>query len=54
MIVDDQLFNINALMLIFEHCVKIDCKNICVSASSGKKALEIIESNIKYNLEEKG
>ena len=40
MIVDDQSFNVTALMLLLEYCVNIDVKKVCESADSGKTALE--------------
>ena len=36
-------------MLILQHNVKIDTKNKCDSVKNGKKALEIVAANIKYN-----
>ena len=39
LIVDDQIFNIDALMVILEHGVKIDVNKYCRSAFSGKKAI---------------
>ena len=36
LIVDDQVFNINALIIILEHTVKINCKDVCQKATSGK------------------
>ena len=37
-------------MLILEHTLKIrDCKNVCDSAKNGKRAVETVEANIKYN-----
>ena len=54
LIVDDQLFNINALILILEYCVKIECKVVCKSVKSGKAAIKTIEENIKENIEQNG
>ena len=42
MIVDDELFNINALLIILQYGVKIDI-DICVTASSGKQAIQYIK-----------
>ena len=53
LIVDDQQFNINALIIILQHVVKID-PQIVFSAKSGRKALEILEANIAHNLETHG
>ena len=47
LIVDDQIFNINALLIILEHSVKIDCQLICDKATNGKEALKIIENNVR-------
>jgi PleD family two-component response regulator len=49
LIVDDQIFNINALLIILEHSVKIDCQSICDKATNGKEALKIIENNVNVN-----
>jgi len=49
LIVDDQAFNINALLIILEHNLKIDCSKVCSKANSGKEALKIIIENIKHN-----
>jgi len=35
LIVDDQLFNINALIIMLNHGVKIDTDNLCNKALSG-------------------
>lgn len=48
LVVDDQTFNIEAIMIIIEHSCKVDPK-LCKSALSGQDAFEIIESNINYN-----
>ena len=48
LIVDDQVFNINAMLIILSHSVKID-QSICFKATSGKQALKIITDNIAYN-----
>jgi len=50
LIVDDQVFNINALIIILEHTVKINCSDTCFKATSGKQALQIIKDNIEHNL----
>ena len=46
LIVDDQLFNINALIVILECGVKLDSRNLCDKASSGKQAIQLIKDNI--------
>ena len=43
LIVDDQIFNINALMIILQHSVKIDSEAICDTAISGKIALDLVK-----------
>jgi len=47
MIVDDQIFNINALKTILEYAVKIDTTNLCEGATSGKAALNLLRYNIE-------
>ena len=47
---DDQIFNITALKVILKHQVKIDVENVCVSATSGQQALDMINENIKHNI----
>ena len=54
LVVDDQQFNINALQLILEHCVKIDVKSLCETSTSGKRAVQIIETNIQDNFAKNG
>ena len=49
LIVDDQIFNINALMIILEHSVKINVTNICHKSTNGKEAIKMIEENIQFN-----
>jgi len=49
LIVDDQIFNINALKIIIQHSLKIDMSKICVKATSGKTALNHIQANIDQN-----
>jgi len=46
LIVDDQVFNINALFSILEYGLKINVSKLCDKASSGKVALQIIEKSI--------
>jgi len=47
--VDDQLFNINALLIMLTHGVKIDADNLCHKALSGEQAIEMIKENVKLN-----
>jgi len=47
MIVDDQVFNINALSTILEYAVNLDVQNLCESATSGKEALNLLRYNIE-------
>lgn len=49
LIVDDQIFNIKALLIILEHSIGIDCNSVCYKATSGKQALKIIQDNIQYH-----
>ena len=50
LIVDDQLFNINALIIVLEYKIKIDAQNLCDKATSGKAALQLIQENIQKNI----
>ena len=49
LIVDDQIFNINALFIILQHSVKIDTTALCDRAISGKLALKLVKDNISEN-----
>jgi CheY-like chemotaxis protein len=49
LIVDDQEFNIEALLIVLGISCRIDTDKYCVSASSGEEAFEIIGNNIKEN-----
>ena len=48
LIVDDQLFNVNALIIVLQYGVKLS-PSMCTKATSGKAALQILESNINKN-----
>ena len=51
MIVDDQLFNIQALEVFLEHVCHIDTEDICVRAFNGIQALHLMEENpCNFNL----
>ena len=49
LVVDDQEFNINAAKTILQYKLKLDVDKVCVGATSGKKALEIIKEDAKTN-----
>ena len=49
MIIDDEQFNINALLIILQYKVNIDAYNMCDQALSGAEALKLIETNLKKN-----
>ena len=50
LIVDDQGFNIDAIMVILKYSVRvIDVKKICNKAYDGKQALELVKNNIFAN-----
>ena len=46
---DDEQFNINALLIILQYKVNIDAYNLCDQALSGDQALKLIEANLKKN-----
>ena len=48
LIVDDQKFNIDALLIILEYFVKVDT-SVCDSALSGQSAFEKVEANVIKN-----
>lgn len=50
LIVDDQSFNIDAIMIILQHAVKINnCQFICDRANNGKRALDMIMEDAATN-----
>ena len=51
LIVDDQEFNIKAIEIIFKYKLKINFENICVSALSGQKALELVQKKVNQDKE---
>jgi len=50
LIVDDQLFNINALKIILNHGINIDTETLCHKALSDNQALEMIKENVELNI----
>ena len=50
LIIDDELFNIDALMLILEYHAGIsDIEDISSTASSGNEAINLIKKNLEDN-----
>ena len=48
MIVDDQGFNIDALLIILQYSIKLkDSKEICDCRYDGKQALDLIMKDVK-------
>ena len=43
LIVDDQLYNVNAMMIILQYAIKIDIEKVCEKATSGKQAIDLIK-----------
>ena len=48
MIVDDQSFNIDALMIIIKYTVGLDSEKYCESALSGHQALKLVKDDIEH------
>ena len=46
---DDQAFNIDALLIILNFSCQIDVDKYCVKAISGEEALKIVINNLKEN-----
>ena len=49
MIVDDEVFNIDALLIILGMVLKIDVDIVCDKASSGEDALMKVIKNVSDN-----
>ena len=49
MIVDDELFNIDALLIILGMVLKIDVDEVCDKATSGEDALAKVVENVSKN-----
>ena len=49
LIVDDQWFNIKAILIILKVIVEINIELVCEKAMSGKEALKKVEENILQN-----
>ena len=52
LIVDDQVFNIEAILIILGMVLKVDVDNICERANSGEEALKKVIENVEVNNEE--
>jgi hypothetical protein len=51
LIVDDQIFNVDALLIILGMVLKVDVDTVCEKASSGEDALRKIINNVEENEE---
>ena len=49
LIVDDQSFNIDALMIILQMVVKVDTERLCAKAHHGKEALKMVIESTEAN-----
>ena len=49
LIVDDQSYNIDALLIILGLVLKLDVDNICDKAQSGEEAIEMVNKSITAN-----
>lgn len=49
LIVDDQVYNINAIKIILKTLFRLDVENLVMEANNGKQAVEIVEKNILQN-----
>mmetsp|Transcript_38348 Transcript_38348/g.58432 ORF Transcript_38348/g.58432 Transcript_38348/m.58432 type:complete len:210 (+) Transcript_38348:466-1095(+) len=49
LLVDDQVYNLEALEIILQHKVGIDTQSICDKAITGQQALTLVEENISKN-----
>ena len=52
LIVDDQIFNIDAILIILGMVLKVDVDVICEKANSGEDALKKVIENVEENKEE--
>ena len=49
LIVDDEAYNINALIILFEIILKIDIKTTCERALSGPEAIQMVKDDLRNN-----
>lgn len=49
LVVDDQLYNLEAIESILMYSCKLDVEEYCVFSQSGEDAIKIIENNLKKN-----
>ena len=49
LLVDDELFNLNAIKLVLKYKLDIDVETVCVQAMNGETALEIVKDDAKKN-----
>ena len=52
LIVDDQVFNLDALIIILGMVLKIDVEKVCVKANSGEDALKKVMLDVNENGQE--
>jgi len=46
LIVDDQIFNIDALRIILEMVIQVDVDCVCEKALNGEEALQMVQENV--------
>ena len=49
LIVDDQSFNIEAVLIILKYSVGLDSQSICDKAFNGQEALQMVIDNVNLN-----
>ena len=49
LIVDDEAYNINALIILFEIILKIDIQATCERATSGPEAIQKVKDDLRSN-----
>jgi CheY-like chemotaxis protein len=52
LIVDDQIFNIDALRIVLEMVIQVDVDQVCDKALNGEEALKMVINNVEENNEE--
>ena len=52
MIVDDQIFNIEALRIVLEMVIQVDVDKVCDKAMNGEEALQMVKDNVESNNDE--
>ena len=52
LIVDDQVFNIDALRIVLEMVIQVDVDQVCDKALNGEEALQMVIKNVEANNED--